>query len=130
MEKRCRRSRPADLPDVVVIVVDTLRRDRLPFYDPERKTAPFLDTMARQGMVFDNAWSSSSWTAPATASIFTGRYPNQHGVRTGIRAAYNRSREVEGYELNRIPDQLVILPAFMKAPGRATAPESERARPR
>ena len=97
-------------PNVVVIVFDTLRRDRMPFYDPDQKTAPFLGALTKEGLVFENAWSSSSWTAPSTASIFTGQLSNQHGVRTGLFAERRRSKKVEGYEFNHIPDDLVTLP--------------------
>jgi len=107
-------------PNVVVIVIDTLRADRLPFYGHVVDTAPFLTSLAERGLIFDNAWSSSSWTAPATASIFTGRYPNQHGVRLGLRAGQHRAEEVEEYELNRIPDELMTIPVFMRSLGYTT----------
>ncbi|WP_419192161.1 sulfatase-like hydrolase/transferase [Engelhardtia mirabilis] len=51
-----------------MVVVDTLRADRLPFYGYERDTAPFLANLARHGVLFERAWSASSWTAPSTAS--------------------------------------------------------------
>ena len=64
-------------PNVVVIVIDTLRADRLPCYGGPSETAPFLASLAEQSLVFDNAWAASSWTAPATASIFTGPLPQR-----------------------------------------------------
>jgi arylsulfatase A-like enzyme len=65
---------------VVLIVVDTLRADRLPFYGCARNTAPFLDELAQRSLVFENAWSPSSWTLPATVSILTSVHPFQHRV--------------------------------------------------
>jgi arylsulfatase A-like enzyme len=107
-------------PNVVVIVIDTLRADRLPFYDGERSTAPFLDSLARKSLVFDRAWSASSWTGPATASIFTGLEPNRHGVRLGLRAGMTREGDEDAYELNRIPEEIATLPSFMKSIGYET----------
>ena len=64
----------ADAPrDVVVIVMDTTRLDRLGFYGYDAARTPFLDQLAADAVVFDGAVSASSWTAPATASIFTSR---------------------------------------------------------
>ncbi len=67
-------------PNVVLIVVDTLRADRLPFHGASRDNAPFLDELAGRSLVFENAWSPSSWTLPATVSILTSVHPFQHGV--------------------------------------------------
>jgi arylsulfatase A-like enzyme len=71
-------SRPA--PDVIVILVDTLRADRVGSRRPG--LTPFLDSLAATGVTFSNAYSSTSWTNPAVASLFTSRYPSQHHVST------------------------------------------------
>lgn len=102
-------------PNVVVIVIDTLRADRLPFYGNEINTAPFLDELASRSTVFETAYSPSGWTAPATASLFTSLYPNQHGVWTGFRAS-----ERMGLRYNRIPDVAETLPEVMKRLGYRT----------
>jgi arylsulfatase A-like enzyme len=68
-------------PNVLVISVDTLRRDHLGCYGYERETSPHIDALARRGVVFDNALSTSSWTLPSHASMLTGRYPSSHGLR-------------------------------------------------
>lgn len=75
---------PAPGRDIVLVVVCTLRADHLPFYGYERDTAPFLSQVAQGAAVFDRAHSTSSWTAPATGSILTGRYPLEHGLLTGL----------------------------------------------
>lgn len=73
-----RTSCPPRSPDnVVVVVIDTLRRDHLATYGYARQTAPFLDRLARQGAVFDGL-SPTSWTKPATASLLTGLHPLRH----------------------------------------------------
>ncbi len=63
--------------NLVVIVVDTLRRDHLPFYGYGRDTAPVLGRLAAEGAVFDGL-STTSWTKPAVASILTGLHPVRH----------------------------------------------------
>ena len=75
--------------------------------------------------MFLNAFSSSSWTAPATASLFTGQYPVRHGVTRGFHAAKERVREVEreGHSvltLNRMPRTTATLPERLRSRGYAT----------
>jgi arylsulfatase len=111
---------PANRPNVVVIVVDTLRADRLPFYEHSRDTAPFLSSLAERALVFDAAWATSSWTAPSTASIFTGLHPNEHGVRMGLRAGQQHAEQEQSYTLNTIPEELETLPTLMRALGYRT----------
>jgi arylsulfatase A-like enzyme len=65
---------------VVMIVVDTLRADRLGAYGNARGLTPFLDQLAQRGVVFTNASAASSWTVPSVASLLTSRYPSQHHV--------------------------------------------------
>src|SRR3979409_1572477 len=65
---------------VVLVTIDTLRADHLGCYGYPRPTSPFLDRLAGQGALFDNAYSSISHTTPAHATLFTGLYPAQHRV--------------------------------------------------
>lgn len=74
--------RPAESPNVVLVIIDTLRADHLHAYGYARQTSPFMDTLARQGVRFDMAVSTSSWSPPTHASLLTGLYPNMHGVQT------------------------------------------------
>lgn len=66
-------------PNVLVIVVDTLRADHLSTFGYARPTSPHLDAIARQGVLFENAISTSSWTLPAHESFLSGRYPHEQG---------------------------------------------------
>lgn len=61
-------------PDVVLIVVDTLRADRLGTYGSGRPTSPVIDRLARQGAVLLDNTSQSSWTRPSMVSLMQGRY--------------------------------------------------------
>jgi Sulfatase len=69
-----------DAPNVLVIVVDTLRADHLSSFGYTRATSPNIDHIAAQGVLFENAVSPSSWTFPAHASLLTGRYQYEHGM--------------------------------------------------
>jgi arylsulfatase A-like enzyme len=67
-------------PNMIVVVIDTLRADHLSCYGYARKTSPNLDRVAEKGVLFENAFSSSSWTLPSHASFLTGRYAYDHGA--------------------------------------------------
>ncbi|MEM7200987.1 MAG: sulfatase [Planctomycetota bacterium] len=68
---------PSGAPNVLLVVLDTVRADRLGTYGYGLPTTPAIDALAQRGTVFDWAISPSPWTLPAHASIFTGKYP-QH----------------------------------------------------
>jgi len=75
---------PPQAPSVVVLIsVDTLRADSVSFDGHTPQTTPFMDRLARDGVVFTQAYSTSSWTPPAMGSLLTGLYPTSHGVTTG-----------------------------------------------
>jgi arylsulfatase A-like enzyme len=105
---------------VVVVVIDTLRADRLPFYGYAKDTAPFLSKLAAAGTVFEKAYAASSWTAPATASIFTGLYPFQHGVVMGLFAQTRLIKRYPYIKINRIPEQVTTLPEVFHRAGYRT----------
>ncbi len=67
-------------PNILLIVVDTLRADHLASYGYNRQTSPTLDRLAKQGVVFESAFATSSWTLPSHASLVTGRYAYEHGA--------------------------------------------------
>ena len=68
-------------PNVILISVDTLRSDRLPAYGYGAIRTPHLDRFRAGAVLFERAWSHAPLTAPAHASMLTGRLPADHGVR-------------------------------------------------
>jgi len=76
----CQRGAPP--PNVLVILADTLRSDRLGAYGNSRQLSPFIDSLAQRGYVFRNAYAQTPWTNPSVASLFTSRYQSQHGIVT------------------------------------------------
>lgn len=67
-------------PDIILIVLDTLRRDHLGSYGHPRPLSPAFDRFAEGGVLFERAISPAQWTIPAHTSIFTGLYPTTHQV--------------------------------------------------
>ncbi len=65
-------------PNIVFIVLDTHRFDRISTYGYNRDTTPNLDDFGRQATVFENGISTAQWTIPSHAAMFTGEYPTTH----------------------------------------------------
>ncbi|MDP9194752.1 MAG: sulfatase-like hydrolase/transferase [Acidobacteriota bacterium] len=68
-------------PNIILISVDTLRSDRLPAYGYDAIRTPALDRFRADAVLFERAWSHAPLTAPAHASMLTGRLPADHGIR-------------------------------------------------
>ena len=68
-------------PDIIFIVLDTQRADRLGCYGHKKAATPNLDAFARQAVLFQRAVAPAQWTIPSHASMFTGRYPTAHHVQ-------------------------------------------------
>ncbi|HEX2484706.1 MAG TPA: sulfatase [Myxococcota bacterium] len=84
----CREPARARPPNLVLVSVDSLRADHLHAYGYPRETSPTFDRLAREGARFESAVSTTSWTLPAHAALFTGLYDSTHGlVDNGLRLA-------------------------------------------
>ncbi|MBF0176082.1 MAG: sulfatase [Magnetococcales bacterium] len=71
---------PSGRANLLFLTLDTARADHLSLYGYDRETSPNLARMARDGFVFDRAYTVSTNSAPSHASMFTGLYPRQHGL--------------------------------------------------
>jgi arylsulfatase A-like enzyme len=69
---------PPGAPDVVVVVLDTVRADHVSAYGYARPTTPHFDALARGGALFLDATAPSTWSLPSHASLFTGLFPSVH----------------------------------------------------
>jgi len=67
-------------PDILLVSIDSLRADHLGCYGYPRDTSPTLDRLAREGVRFETAVSTTSWTLPAHAALFTGLFDPAHGT--------------------------------------------------
>ncbi|MEN8155067.1 MAG: sulfatase [Acidobacteriota bacterium] len=94
------------IENIYLITVDTLRADHVGCYGNNSFTTPFIDSLARKGIIFKKAYSASGTTCPSHASIFTGLYPSQHSVLAN------------GYQLD---DSYITLAEILRANGYKTA---------
>jgi arylsulfatase A-like enzyme len=89
----CRDGAP-ERPNVLLISIDSLRHDHLGCYGYGRATSPNLDRLAAEGAVFEQHVSSSSWTLPAHAALFTALPDSGHGCTDVDRALSPRHQTV------------------------------------
>jgi arylsulfatase A-like enzyme len=102
----CGAARPEGPPNVVLIVLDTLRADVMGCYGFAGVTTPELDRLAARGVRFERAIASSSWTRPSVGTIVTGRYPRTLGL-------YKERNQI-------IPDRFVLLSEILRHSGYRT----------
>jgi arylsulfatase A-like enzyme len=87
---------PARRPNVVFVLIDTLRGDRLGAYGYPHDTSPFLDGLAREGALFEDVTAQAPWTLPSMVSMLQGAY-------------------VTAYRDALDPDRAALAEAFRKA---------------
>lgn len=110
--------------NVVLIGVDTLRRDHVGCYGYQRPTTPNIDRLAGEGALFEDAVSQAPWTLPSFSTIHTSLYPAQHGAGDFERAQGTYGNRMGG---DVMPLAMVLLKsgyatgAIVNAP--ALAPE-------
>jgi arylsulfatase A-like enzyme len=98
--------RSPQVDNVVLISIDSLRADRLGCYGNRHNTSPVMDELARNGIRFANAMSTTSWTLPAHMSLLTGRSLLSHRVIL---------------QKDRLPDGVPTLAEALRQGGLATA---------
>jgi arylsulfatase A-like enzyme len=89
----------AGAPNVLLIILDTVRAMDLSLYGYPRPTTPNIDSWASRGVVFEQAFSTAPWTLPSHASMFTGEYPNQ--LRTNWETPLERDKLTLAEALSR-----------------------------
>ncbi len=92
----------SNLPNVLLIVLDTVRAQNLSLYGYQRLTTPHLEHFAKRGVVFRQAVASAPWTLPSHATMFTGRWHHELSVgwNSALDATYPTLAEVlsqQGY---------------------------------
>ncbi|MFN0243361.1 MAG: sulfatase [Planctomycetota bacterium] len=111
-------SREPARPNVLLITIDTLRADRLSALGSARKTTPRIDELAAEGLVFTHAQTPRAKTTPAIASLMTGLYPHDHGVRDLVMPLESRFPTLPevfrraGYATGAIVGNFVLKDAF------------------
>ncbi|MGH9333854.1 MAG: sulfatase, partial [Vicinamibacteria bacterium] len=106
-------------PSIVLILVDTLRRDYLGFHGFAGRISPNLDWLARESMVFENAFTQAPWTKPSIASLFTSLHPDTHGLDN--HEGLFGKRESEPLTTGVLPEEAVTLAEALRRAGYRTA---------
>jgi len=111
----------AQPPNIVLIIIDTLRADHLSFYGGLATNTPTLSALAARSALFANAFAASSWTPPATASLHTGLLPFQHGVLSGFHVFREQQKgPTASIMINAIPQEVQTLAELLKEQGYRT----------
>ncbi len=112
----CERKRfSVERPNVILLVLDTLRADHLSGYGYERATTPNLDAFAAANVKAEYALTAAPWTPASLASIMTGMYVTAHGLMPP------NSREVAKAAEARLNSNLETLAEALKKYGYQTA---------
>jgi hypothetical protein len=91
-----------DAPDIILVSIDSLRYDHLGCYGYKKPTSPTIDRVASEGVRCESAVSTTSWTLPAHAAMFTGLFDSTHGlVDNGLRLSDAAGRVAR----ERLPDR-------------------------
>ncbi|MBN2384535.1 sulfatase-like hydrolase/transferase [bacterium] len=102
-----RGAKPVSRPNVLIITMDTTRADHLECYGHTRIKTPRINALARNGVLFEEAFSVQPVTLPSHCSIMTGLYPFKHGVRDN--------------SIYRLTDDNLTLAEILKDQGYLTA---------
>jgi len=94
---------PARPVNILLITLDTTRADRLGCYGYRPALTPTLDRLASEGVLFERAYASAPLTLPSHATMFTGLYPPEHGLRTNGRG--------------KLDTEIPVLPALLNEAG-------------
>ncbi len=95
----------ANAPDIVLVVLDTVRRDRVSAYGYPRETTPALDQVASGGALIRRAYAPSPWSLPSHVTLFSGQSPSAHGAH---------------YEHPQLDDQVETLATVLSRHGYRT----------
>lgn len=118
-----------DKPDgtpIILITMDTTRADRLSCYGYERQTSPNLDRLAAESTMYTRAYSSSSWTLPAHASLLTAKFPTSHGAQYDPEGPLKLTSAIQGpdswaeYRARGIATDETTLAELLREDGYAT----------
>ena len=111
-------------PNVLLVLIDTLRADKLGCYGSDLGLTPNIDQLAAQGCLFEKAYSHAPWTLPSVSSLLTSTYPVRHGAGgrlgsprglTGLASDVRTMAECyadQGYDTGAIINVLFLSPKF------------------
>jgi len=101
-------------PNVLLVLIDTLRQDHLHLYGYERRTSDWMDALGTEGWVFENHVASASQTVPSTLSLLLSRHPAEHGFVHLGPGHFSRNPPL-------YPEEFLFLAEVFQEQGYATA---------
>ncbi|MCA9243756.1 MAG: sulfatase-like hydrolase/transferase [Phycisphaerales bacterium] len=104
-----RLAKDARQPNIIFILIDTLRADRVGACGSKRGLTPNLDAIAAEGLVFDDAVAAAPWTLPSVGSLFTSYYPSVHKAVSYSEIAKNQKVVEAAMAQHRPPPQVSVL---------------------
>ena len=108
-------------PNVILIVVDTLRADYLGAYGFQGNISPNIDRFASNSVMFTRAFSNAPWTKPSVATLFTALAPEEHGVLDYKRGQHQVSSSKQGYKGDVLDDNFSTLAEKFRDKGYSTS---------
>jgi arylsulfatase A-like enzyme len=108
----------SDGKNVMMVVLDSLRKDRISVYNDEIEFTPNFEKLAEGATVYENANAQAPWTLPSTASMFTGEYPWEHGAThesthlSTEKQVLSEKFQEEGYRTKTITPNTWISPSI------------------
>jgi arylsulfatase A-like enzyme len=123
----CGKKQPVSRPNIILIILDTTRADRLSCYGYERKTSPNIDKLAGESVLYSRAIAPSSWTLPSHASLFTGKFTTSHGAKydpegpLDLTDAIDDKDEEKEYRARGLSQNELTLASILKEAGYMTA---------
>jgi arylsulfatase A-like enzyme len=113
-----------DGPSILLVTLDTTRADHISGYGYGKPTTPHIDRLAADGTRYTRAYAVTSWTLPAHASLFTGKFPSAHGAMYAADGKLRLSQGIGGpwdnYGANPMSYEETTLAEALKAEGYAT----------
>jgi arylsulfatase A-like enzyme len=109
---------PANAPNIILLMVDTLRADRLGAYGYAKAKTPHMDSLATEGVRGARGFAQASWTRPSVATIFTALYPSSHGAIHKADILPDRVETIAealtkgGYWASGFPNNINVTAAF------------------
>ncbi len=107
-------------PNILLITLDTTRRDHLSCYGHSGEITPAIDELADDGVRYESAISPSPWTVPAHASLFTGVLPTRHGARFVVDPEQFIKSETTLYRIGAMNPDLPTMAGQLKEAGYRT----------
>lgn len=105
------------LPNIVFIIVDTLRADRVSMSRDDIPLMPFMDAFAKESLSFSRALAQAPWTRPSMASIFTSLYPGVHNQQFGIKMEVVAGQD---HTVDTLSEDFETMAEYFKAFGYTT----------